>query len=164
MRTAVALLAFAVSLPGGSSAADDKTTIARTQFRGGTAWRISDGATEAVIVPAYDGRLMSYGKVGSANWLWNGQPDEDGEHMRWGGDKTFPGPHSQYPEGTNGAGLSVEYYHHNLPPPRQYFELELLSPLRPSCEGAAFTTRWSLHAVRGQSPADAASRILATGK
>lgn len=341
MRKASALLAFALSLSGGFAAADEKTTVEKIKFRDATAWRISDGVTEAVIVPAYGGRLMRYGKVGGANWLWTGQPEEVGEYMRWGGDKTFPGPHSmwhftmprawpppapdttehaievkersvvttsppweayggarvvreyrfekgelvishritpvpgsavpvaawvitqcepavayvplprespykdayvwlggnrdaaqmrfasptlleitpktgavfklgshperpalaavrdgelflqraevearvrnpkpgepatqwipadpnsQYPEGTNGAGLSVEYYHHNLPPPRQYIELELLSPLRPAREGAALQTRWSLHTLHGDSPADAAAKILVDGK
>lgn len=340
MRAASALLAFA-GLSGAFATADATTVIEKTDFRGAAGWRITDGSTEAVIVPAFGGRLMRYGKVGGANWLWNGRTDETGEYMRWGGDKTFPGPHSmwhftmprtwpppapdttehkvevkahsivttsppweayggarvireyrfdkgelvishritpvpgsavpvaawvitqcepavayvplprlspykdavvwlggnrdaapmrfasptlleiapktgavfklgshperpalaavrngelflqraevevrvrnpkpgepatqwvpadpnsQYPEGVNGAGLSVEYYHHNLPPPRHYIELELLSPLRPARDGAAFNTRWSLHPLGGQSPTDAATKILALEK
>jgi hypothetical protein len=51
----------------------------------------------------------------------------------------------QYPEGADEAGLSVEVYHHNLPPPRQYTELELLSPLRRMDAGATLVTRWNIH-------------------
>ena len=320
MRRVAAFLALLVS-------ARAETLLEQTTFREAPAWRLTDGKTEAIIVPAYGGRLMRYGKIGGPNWLWTGQPDEAGEYMRWGGDKTFPGPHTlwrftmpkawpppapdvtahtvetkpgsitttsppwdafggakvireyafengelvihhkitpvagsalpvaawvitqcepavayvplakkspytdgvfwfggkkqnvgatfisptllefrppvgagfkvgahpekpalaavrdgvlflqraevqvatrklpmdptaQYPEGADGAGLSVEYYHHNLPPPRQYFELELLSPLRPAREGAAFTTRWSLHEIGTRAPAEAAAELL----
>ena len=323
-----ALLLVAVAL---SVRAD--TLVEKTTFRDESAWRLTDGITEAIIVPSYGGRLMRYGKVGGENWLWNGQPDEPGEYMRWGGDKTFPGPHSmwrftakkswppptpdttehavektatgilttsppwdgyggarvvreygfengdlvihhritpaegsavpvavwvitqcepsvayiplpkkspykdnvfwfdwskrgtsgnlisptlleirptvgevfklgahperpalaavrngvlflqrtevefsvkgeaaprrgprdpgaQYPEGADGAGLSVEFYHHNLPPPRHYIELELLSPLRPARKGAALTTRWSLHDIGARPAAEAAAELL----
>ncbi len=50
----------------------------------------------------------------------------------------------QYPEGADNAGLSVEVYHHDLPAPKEYVELEFLSPLRRIDQGATLTTRWSL--------------------
>ncbi len=52
-----------------------------------------------------------------------------------------------YPEGVDGAGLSVEVYHHSAAPPDQYLELELLSPLRRLDQGATLTTRWNIHAL-----------------
>ena len=53
----------------------------------------------------------------------------------------------QYPEGADGAGLSVEVYHHDAPGSGEYTELEMLSPVRRLDEGAMLVTRWSLHAV-----------------
>ncbi len=50
----------------------------------------------------------------------------------------------QYPEGADGAGMSIEIYHHDLPPPREYVELEFLSPLRKLDEGATLRTHWRI--------------------
>lgn len=50
-----------------------------------------------------------------------------------------------YPEGADGAGLSVEVYHHDLGGAGEYVEMEFLSPLRRLDQGASLTTRWSLH-------------------
>ncbi len=55
-----------------------------------------------------------------------------------------------YPEGADGAGLSVEVYHHDLKGSGEYVELEQLSPLRRLDKGIALTTRWSLHALSGE--------------
>jgi hypothetical protein len=63
----------------------------------------------------------------------------------------------QYPEGAEDAGLSVEVYHHNQPPPRQYTELELLSPLRRMDAGASLVTRWNIHEL--QSGGDIAAEV-----
>jgi hypothetical protein len=59
------------------------------------AYRLSDGKTEAVVVPSLSGRVMRFGTVGGANWLWNASPEKlqgDG-YKNYGGDKTFAGPH-----------------------------------------------------------------------
>ena len=53
----------------------------------------------------------------------------------------------QYPEGTDGAGLSVEVYHHDAAGAGEYVEMEFLSPLRRLDQGASLTTRWSLHGL-----------------
>src|SRR4029078_7662808 len=63
------------------------------------AYRISDGRTYAVVVPAL-GRVMRYALVGGANQLWNAAPDrrfKPGEWQNWGGDKIWPAPQSQWP-------------------------------------------------------------------
>src|SRR4051812_45720093 len=46
------------------------TQISRATYRGSEAIRLTDGRTEAIIVPSI-GRLMRYGLVGGENWLWN---------------------------------------------------------------------------------------------
>ena len=70
----------------------------------------------------------------------------------------------QYPEGADGAGLSVEVYHHDLPGPGEYTELEFLSPLRRLDEGATLTTRWTLREWPADPPhgeVKAAEKLLA---
>jgi hypothetical protein len=65
-----------------------------TDFQGHPAFRISDGKTEAVIVPELAGRLMRFGVIGGKNWIWN--PGDQTRPKSWsnvGGDKTFIGPH-----------------------------------------------------------------------
>ena len=52
-----------------------------------------------------------------------------------------------YPGGPDRGGFSVEVYHHNLPGPGQYTELEFLSPLRRFDEGMVLTTRWKVHTL-----------------
>jgi hypothetical protein len=69
----------------------------------------------------------------------------------------------QYPEGADGAGLSVEVYHHDLPGPGEYTELEFLSPLRRLDAGATLTTRWTLVGFPDEQPhgeAKAAEKLL----
>ena len=70
----------------------------------------------------------------------------------------------QYPEGADGAGLSVEVYHHDLPGPGEYIELEFLSPLHRLDEGATLITRWTLREWPADPPhgeAKAAEKLLA---
>jgi len=68
-------------------------TITRTVYDGRTVFRLSDGRTEAVVVPEI-GRVMRYGFVGGSNWLWNSSQKSYGknEWKNWGGDKTWPAP------------------------------------------------------------------------
>src|SRR5918997_5523706 len=70
-----------------------------TRYNGWAAFRISDGRTEAIVVPALSGRVMRYGRVGGPNVLWNSRrgdwkPDE---WRNWGGDKAWPAPQSAWP-------------------------------------------------------------------
>jgi hypothetical protein len=57
-----------------------------------------------------------------------------------------------YPEGADGAGLSVEVYHHDQKGPGEYVELEQLSPLRRLDAGLTLTTRWSIHPLPAEPP------------
>jgi hypothetical protein len=66
----------------------------------------------------------------------------------------------EYPEGVEGAGFSVEVYHHSQPPPNQYTELELLSPLRRLDQGAELVTRWSIHEVPEGQERETVERLL----
>ena len=311
--------------PVATTNAADPPSAKRVKWRDLDAIALSDGRTEAIVVPKLGGRLMHYSLIGGLNWIWNG---EEGSEKReppllWGGDKTYIGPHSmwrftqakgwpppaadftpheaelpiaptglllrttspewhgygarvireysfvdgelvithkvtkvpgsaalmaawtvtqtipdatlfvplnpkstskdnvfwfgfgaarervgtsflslnllrlqpitgagfklgahpakpalaavkgalaflqkadpqegQYPEGADGAGLSVEVYHHDLPPPNQYTELELLSPLRRADEGASLVTRWSIHPLQGQDERASVERLL----
>jgi len=68
-------------------------TITPTLYDGRTAFRLSDGRTEAVVVPEI-GRVMRYGFLGGSNFLWNSPQKTYGENewKNWGGDKTWPAP------------------------------------------------------------------------
>ena len=299
--------------------------VEKTTWRELPAFRLSDGRTEAVVVPQLGGRCVSYRLLGGRSWLWTGEPGSERREspLLWGGDKTYPGPHSgwalilpktwpppepdfqphevvsapgallatlspvwpgygarvqrayafadngdlvithtlapvpgsqvvgavwqiaqtiptdsvyvplhprspykdnvfwfggpkpaedtgaqllspsllrlqpksgivfklgahpkvpalaavkdgfvfvmkadpqdgQYPEGAAGAGLSVEVYHHHLPGPGEYTELELLSPLRRMDRGAQLVTRWNIHALPKTPPDEpqAVARLL----
>jgi hypothetical protein len=76
--------------------AHGEPTITQTQWRGFDAFTLGDGRSEAVVVPALGGRVMSYGMKGGVNFIWNGAPgNERAENAQfWGGDKTFIGPHT----------------------------------------------------------------------
>lgn len=73
-------------------------TITPTVYNGRKAFRLSDGRTEAVVVPEI-GRVMGYGFVGGANVLWNSPRQTYGENewKNWGGDKTWPAPQLWWP-------------------------------------------------------------------
>lgn len=317
-RRWLACAAVAVAVAG----AHAEPSATRTTWRGFEAWRLSDGRTEAVIVPALGGRLLHYALLNGENWMWTGEPGAEraADALMWGGDKTYIGPHTswnftqprmwppptapneqpheilddksallstrspawpgygarvtrryrfdaatgdlvimheieavpdsavigavwpvaqviptdwvfvplnakspyrdnffwfswskadvgatvlsqtllrlqprsgasykigahppqpalaavkdglafviradpqqgQYPEGADGAGFSIEVYHHNLPPPRQYTELEPMSPLRRLDQGATLTTRWNIHVVPKSDSVDLAAAV-----
>lgn len=85
-----------------------RAAIEATTYQGRAAFRLSDGKTEAIIVPAL-GRVMRYGFVHSANVLWNAPPElvakfKSGSYANWGGDKTWPAPQTFWPalSGTSG--------------------------------------------------------------
>lgn len=78
--------------------------IEKTLFDGHEAWKLSDGQSQAVIVPEL-GRVMSFGRIGAPSWLWHAPPKHygPGEWKNVGGDKTWPAPQSQWPA-MNGRG------------------------------------------------------------
>ena len=74
-----------------------RPVISQTRYFDRDAYRLSDGKTEAVIVPSI-GRIMSYKKVGGENVLWNA-PNAAGVKTGWlnfGGDKTWLAPQSAW--------------------------------------------------------------------
>lgn len=75
----------------------DMRFIEKMKFNGQAAYRLSDGQSEAIIVPAY-GRVMRFGRVGGINWLWNAAPQKykPNDWKNYGGDKTWPAPQSQW--------------------------------------------------------------------
>jgi len=83
----------ALCLPSPISSAG---TIKDTEYNGLPAYRLSDGKTEAVVVPSLSGRVMRYGIVYGLNWMWNASPEilQGDGYKNYGGDKTFVGPHS----------------------------------------------------------------------
>ena len=328
---AASLAALALALRLSAPAAAAEPAVAKTKWREFEAYRMSDGRSEAVVVPQLGGRLVHYGLIGGTNWIWTGEPGSERKEppLMWGGDKTYIGPHTmwkftqskvwpppppdfaphevqlepegaasaeprvllrttstswpgygarvsreyhfeangdfvtrhsisavadnptlaavwvitqtiptefvfvplnpktpyedgvywfgfgspkdqvgatvlspsllqirpvagtgyklgahpakpalaavhrgeaflqradpqegQYPEGADEAGLSVEVYHHHLPPPGQYTELELLSPLRRLDQGATLTTRWNVHPVKAGSERESIEQLF----
>jgi hypothetical protein len=80
------------------SVASSRVSLSKVRYLGLASYRMSNGRSEAVIVPAL-GRVMRYAPVGGANLLWNSAPGETkpGEWRNWGGDKSWPAPQSQWP-------------------------------------------------------------------
>jgi hypothetical protein len=75
-----------------------QTKINPEKWQAFDAYRLSDGRSEAVVVPALSGRVMWFGLKGRFNFLWNA-PTEiigGGGFKNWGGDKTFVGPHEAW--------------------------------------------------------------------
>ena len=68
-------------------------TIARTTYQNRPAYKLSNGAVEAVVVPSI-GRVMRWGKIGGPNLLWNNDPSKITETgwKNYGGDKTWLSP------------------------------------------------------------------------
>ena len=74
--------------------------VTATTYDGRKAFRLTNGKTEAVVVPGLSGRVMRYGFVGGPNRLWNapkGKIFKSDEWHNWGGDKTWPAPQSTWP-------------------------------------------------------------------
>ena len=73
-------------------------TLEKVAYLGFAAYRLSDGRSEAIIVPAV-GRVMRYGLVGGGNFLWNAPPDHKAitRWNGWGGDKTWLAPQALWP-------------------------------------------------------------------
>jgi hypothetical protein len=101
--------------------------ISQTRYFDWDAYRLTDGQTEAIVVPAI-GRVMSFARVGGKNWLWSAPATKSkvvdwGGWRNWGGEKTWLAPQSRWDE-FNGTGK-------DWPPPPQWdqlpFKAEVLS-------------------------------------
>lgn len=76
-------------------------TLTRTIYNGREGYRLSNGKTEAVVVPSL-GRVMRYGFLGGDNLLWNAPSVNPGDTpINWGGDKTWPAPQLDWGTGKN---------------------------------------------------------------
>ncbi len=72
--------------------------ISQTIYEGREAFRLTDGKSEAVVVPSL-GRVMRFGKVGGENLLWNSPASTQfkaGDWKNYGGDKTWLSPQSSW--------------------------------------------------------------------
>ena len=71
--------------------------IVVTTYQNRPAYKLTNGAVEAVVVPAI-GRVMSFGKVGGPNLLWNNDPAQIAVTgwKNYGGDKAWLSPQSNW--------------------------------------------------------------------
>ena len=89
MATATLLLGLMIGLTALKAVA--QTTMTKEKWNGYVAYRLSDGKTEAIIVPDLSGRVLTYRFVGGENVLWNGPKTfKAGEWANWGGEKAWP--------------------------------------------------------------------------
>lgn len=73
-----------------------QAAIAAVDYEGRAAYKLTDGRTEAIIVPEI-GRVMSFGKVGGPNLLWNAaQAPKNAGWKNFGGDKTWLAPQGSW--------------------------------------------------------------------
>lgn len=93
-------LIFGAQIHAKTSASSTRTTtqISRVTYQKRAAFRLSDGKTEAVVVPSL-GRVMRFGRIDGVNFLWNNaqQSFKKGDWANWGGDKSWPAPQSAWP-------------------------------------------------------------------
>ncbi len=73
-------------------------TVSKTKWRDFDAYKLTDGRTEAIVVPKLGGRLVHYGKVNGPNFMWTGEPgtERGDDALMWGGEKTYIGPHTMW--------------------------------------------------------------------
>ncbi len=89
-------LLLAIALP--AKAQQPKVSITDAKYGPFPALRMSDGRSEALIVPAI-GRVMEYRLVGGRSVMWAPDVDRLSQSQgfrNWGGDKTFTGPHPSW--------------------------------------------------------------------
>lgn len=90
--------AAAPGAPPADAAGAHKFTVAPVTYEGHPAYWLTDGRTDAVVVPEL-GRVMRYGMVGGPNVLFNSTQKEfkAGDWKNWGGDKTWAAPQNWWP-------------------------------------------------------------------
>ena len=116
-------------------------TVEKTTWRELPACKLSDGRTEAVVVPQLGGRCVSYGLVGGWNWLWTGEPGSERQPppLNWGGDKTYLGPHTAW-------ALTLQK---TWPPPEPDFQPHEVVPV-PGALLATLSPVWPGYGARVQ--------------
>src|SRR3954471_21685940 len=88
-------LLLLVSLAGAQE--NSPTTITRVQWSGRDAWQLTDGKTEAIVVPSL-ARVMHFATAGGKNWLWQPPAGQEmqGDWKNFGGEKAWVAPQSQW--------------------------------------------------------------------
>src|SRR5690349_12117268 len=83
------------------------TAISPVKWNDREAWQITDGKTEAIVVPSI-ARVMRFGAVGGTNWLWQPPAGQEmqGAWKNIGGEKAWVAPQGQWPA----------YLGHGFPP------------------------------------------------
>ena len=74
-----------------------EAAISKTTYQNRPAYKLTNGAVDAIVVPSI-GRVMSFGKTGGANLLWNNDPAQltgDG-WKNYGGDKLWLSPQTDW--------------------------------------------------------------------
>ncbi len=86
-----------------------EAAIAKTTYQGRPAYKLTNGAVNAVVVPAL-GRVMSFGKLDGPNLLWNAKASQlSGEGWQnYGGDKSWLSPQSNWKVFHGSAGWPPE--------------------------------------------------------
>ena len=74
-----------------------EAAIVKTTYQNRPAYKLSNGAVDAIVVPAI-GRVMSFGKTGGPNLLWNAEPSTIAVTgwKNYGGDKAWLSPQSDW--------------------------------------------------------------------
>ena len=74
-----------------------EAVIAKTTYQGRPAYKLTNGAVDAIVVPSL-GRVMSFGKIGGPNLLWNAEPSQIAKTgwKNYGGDKTWLSPQTNW--------------------------------------------------------------------
>ncbi len=100
------------------------------------AYKLTDGKTEAIIVPQI-GRIMSFGKVGGPNLLWNSASSQSSGSgwQNYGGDKNWLAPQSWWKTFHGTDGWPPDPAHDGQPHAVEVIsggKLQMTSPLSPT--------------------------------
>ena len=102
LNTATAAPSFYDDSPFGAGAlqcinGQCEAAIAKTTYQNRPAYKLTNGAVDAIVVPEI-GRVMSFGKTGGPNLLWNEQPEKLAKTgwKNYGGDKAWLSPQSDW--------------------------------------------------------------------
>ena len=102
IHTATAAPSFYDDSPFGAGAlqcinGECEAVIVKTTYQNRPAYKLSNGAVDAIVVPEI-GRVMSFGKIGGPNLLWNAEPSTVAKTgwKNYGGDKAWLSPQSSW--------------------------------------------------------------------
>ncbi len=80
-----------------------EAAISKTTYQNRPAYKLTNGAVDAIVIPEI-GRIMSFGKIGGPNLIWNAQSEQLVKNgwKNYGGDKTWLAPQENWPS-VNGS-------------------------------------------------------------